>query len=142
MEEKSIAASTEQQATTQTPAEKEGGERLFTQEEVNKIVGERLARYKAKTEPAPEDQREQALKARETRLECREYIQDKGYPRELLDILDTADGEKFKAAAEQLAGLTGSWGRQKGFVTVDMAAPLTSSTPQTDSFAAAFKPKI
>ncbi len=65
-----------QQPTTPTP-EASGGQgkgRTFTQEEVNRIVADRLAREKAKAEPSPADEREQALKAREAKLDCREYL--------------------------------------------------------------------
>lgn len=91
-----------EQSTDSTP-EVSGG-RTFTQEEVNRIVAERLARERAKTEPSPVDEREADLKARESRLSCREFIAEMGYPAELLDILDTSDAERFKATVEKLDG--------------------------------------
>ena len=78
------------------------GAKLFTQEEVNRIISDRLAKERAKAEPK-EDEREQALKARENRMDCREYIAGKKYPVELLDILDTGNAETFKSIADKLA---------------------------------------
>ena len=63
---------TQQQTTTPTP--EETGGRMFTQEEVNRIVSDRLARERAKAEPSPLDEREAAIKARESALDCKEYL--------------------------------------------------------------------
>ena len=96
---------TEPNSTAEDSAGK--GDKLFTQDEVNRIVSERLARERAKSEPSSTDAREQALKARESRLECREYLdtvdisdQFKGV---LLDTLDTSDIERFKEHVEKYA---------------------------------------
>lgn len=94
----------QQPAITPTPEASgaQGSERTFTQEEVNRIVSERLARERAKTEPSAEDAREADLKAREARMDCREYISAAGFPEALLDLFDTSDAEKFKAAVQRL----------------------------------------
>lgn len=92
------------QPATPTP-EASGGQgegRTFTQEEVNRIVADRLARERAKAEPSPADEREQALKAREAKLDCREYLDAQGYPAALLDALDCSDAARFKASVEKL----------------------------------------
>lgn len=98
-----------QQPTTQPAdngSQSEG--KMFTQDEVNRIVSDRLARDREKrTVQQQEDAREQALKARETKLDCREYLSEKKYPVELLDVLDTSDVEKFKAAADKLWSVYG-----------------------------------
>lgn len=61
------------------------------------------------------DEREQALKAREARLDRREYLSSKGHQAELLDILGTSDVEKFKASADRLRELFGAAGcKQEG----------------------------
>ena len=98
---------TQQPATTPTPEASgdQGGARTFTQDEVNRIVSERLARERAKTELSPADEREQAIKAREAKMDCREYISEAGFPAALLDILDTSDFETFKATVEKLDGI-------------------------------------
>lgn len=57
------------------------GEKTFTQEEVNRIVSDRLARERDKSAQQPQEgEREKALKAREARLDCRDYLDSKKYP--------------------------------------------------------------
>ena len=87
-------------------AKGENGGKLFTQDDVNRIVSERLARDRADraAAPSPADEREQALKAREARLDCRDYLDSKKYPAALLDVLDSSDVEKFKAAVDTMVG--------------------------------------
>lgn len=75
------------------------GGKMFTQEDVNRIVSERLAREREKP---MDDEREKNLKAREARLDCRDYLDSKKYPVKLLDLLDHSDVEKFKAAADAM----------------------------------------
>ena len=80
---------------TTNATQTESGEKLFTQEQVNQIVSERLARERSKaaTEQATTD-REKALDAREQALKCRELVAgDKKYP---------ADFDSFKAQADKL----------------------------------------
>ena len=75
------------------------GGKMFTQEDVNRIVSERLAREREKP---VDDERERKLKAREARLDCRDYLDSKKYPAKLLDLLDSSDVEKFKSAADAM----------------------------------------
>ena len=77
-------------STNSTPEENGGSsEKMFTQDDVNRIVSERLAREREKlTQQPKEDEREQALKARENKLDCRDYLDAKKYPAALLDVLD------------------------------------------------------
>ena len=100
---------TTQQPTTQ-PAENgdQSGGKMFTQEDVNRIVSERLARDREKRSTQQQDEeKETALKARESRLDCREYVTEKKYSAELLDLLDTSDVDKFKETVEKLADIFG-----------------------------------
>ena len=129
----------QQQPTTPTPeASGDQGEKLFTQADVDRIVGDRLAR--AKKDRANDD-REAALKAKEARLDCREYLSDKKYPVELLDILDTADVESFKGNVERLAEMFRRTEDTGPTITVDLGAPLSSSPcGNTGAIANAFKP--
>lgn len=82
----------------------DGSGRLFTQEEVNGIIKERLQRQRSK---ADEEHARQLstqaadIAARESRLACKEFLLDSGYPQQLLDILDTSDPETFKSKAEE-----------------------------------------
>ena len=92
-------------ATANTGANGGPGGKVFTQEEVNKIVSDRLAREREKlTQQPQEDEREKALKAREARLDCRDYLDSKKYPSALLDVLDCSDVEKFKTAVDTMVG--------------------------------------
>ena len=96
--------------------------KLFTQEELNRIVSDRLERERKKfsqeAEAAKSEQeaayaeREKNLTARESRLNCREYVKGKGYPEELLDALDTSDYEKFKKSADSVCAALG-WNKPK-----------------------------
>lgn len=107
MNDSNTNQNTEQQtAATPTPeAAGDQGEKLFTQADLDRIIGERLSRERAKAEPSPEDAREADLKAREARLECREYISGEGFPDALLDLFDTSDAEAFKAMIQRLDGI-------------------------------------
>lgn len=142
MENITVNQNPEQQPITPTPEASGGqGEKLFTQAQVNEIVRERLARERAKTEPSPLDEREAALKARESALDCREYLRTNQYSPELADILDTSDTERFKATVEKLAQLPGGFYTGPTF-TIDLTAPLTGSPGRTagTTIADAFKP--
>lgn len=75
------------------------GGKLFTQEEVERMVSQRLALDRGGG-AEPEDERERALRAREARLDCRDYLDSRKLPAALLEVLDCSDVERFKAAVE------------------------------------------
>lgn len=107
--------------TTQPEGNGAPAGKTFTQEEVNKIVSDRLAKERAKQEqpqadPAAEQlaQREKDLSARESRMTCTEYIKEKGLDAALMDIFDTGDAEVFKANVGKLLAL---------YPTIDPAKP-------------------
>ena len=81
-------------------------ERTFTQEEVNRIVSERLARERTKAEPTPEEKKIADLEARESKFTCNEWLAEKGYSDELkagmLEMFDTSNAESFKNNVEKL----------------------------------------
>ena len=84
------------------------GERTFTQEDVNRIVGERLAKEKAKGDAASAE-REQQLAEREKQLANREALYDlkdrlkeMGLPAELLPVLNVQDKDALDKALEAL----------------------------------------
>lgn len=119
------------------------GGKTFTQEEVNRIVSDRLAKERAKAEQPKDDEREKALKAREARLDCRDYLDSKKYPAALLDVLDSSDVEKFKAASDALANKF-----PVAFTEQQTPPPYAAGTgtgrvvfEQNDPVANAFKPK-
>lgn len=96
-------------------------ERTFTQEDVNRIVRDRLVKERAKTPEIPPElqQRIADLDAKESRLSCREYLAERGYPVEMLDILDTSDVNKFKEKTEKLCEVMSRRPQQR-----TMASPL------------------
>ena len=102
-ENKNTAVNTNGNAGATDPAGANAGtQKTFTQEEVNNIVQGRLARERAKNEPTPLELREKELTARETAMSCREYVAEKGYPKELLDLFDTSNVEEFKKKTDKL----------------------------------------
>ena len=84
--------------------------KTFTQEEVNNIVRNRLAEERSKGAPSAEDERERTLKARESRLDCAEWLSKSNrIPKSMLDVLPTDDFENFKAVAEKMEPVFQEW---------------------------------
>jgi hypothetical protein len=136
---------TQQRPANPTPGENggQGGEKVFTQEDVNRIVSDRLAREREKLNQPQEDEREQALKAREARLDCREYLDSKNYPADLLDVLDSSSVDKFKAAVDKLEKIFPAIADAKATTRKGWTPGEPSSKGrQPDAIAAAFRPKI
>lgn len=75
------------------------GERTFTQEEVNRIVSERLAKEKAKAENALAE-REQAISKRERMFEARKKLQENGLSVDLVEVMDTSSDEALDKAID------------------------------------------
>ena len=75
--------------------------RMFTQDEVNNIVRDRLYRERERSS-AQLEERERSLAARESRLECADALKQAGVDSRLLDVLDTSDPEKFKSTLDIL----------------------------------------
>ena len=72
-------------------------DKAFTQEEVNTIVQDRLAKEKAKFDKQLSDMQAQ-IQRREKRLEAREQLQKKGLPVELADLVRLDDDESFNTS--------------------------------------------
>ena len=87
-----------------TPAETTGGQKTFTQDDVNRIVQERLAKDREKASKEL-GEREQELAQREFRLNSRQKLIDKGYPETLLDALNCSSEEAFDKALGIIDGL-------------------------------------
>ena len=77
----------------------EAGEKTFTQEQVNAIVGKRLAEAKASSEAAL-NKREQELNQREMQIRAKELLAEKGLPKSLAEVLKYDDEESLKAAID------------------------------------------
>ena len=82
---------------TNTNPESGAGEKTFTQEDVNKIVSDRLAREKAKGEAALAE-KERQLAERELQLTAKERLAQMGLPAELLDVLNMSSVEAMEKA--------------------------------------------
>lgn len=76
-------------------------DKTFTQEEVNAIVQERLAKEKAKHEKQIEDITA-GITTREKKLEAREKLEKKGLPPELVDLVKLDSDESFNTSLELL----------------------------------------
>lgn len=86
----------ENKATNPNP-ESGAGEKTFSQDDVNRIVGERLAAEKRKGEAALAE-REQQLAQRELLLTAKEKFTESGLPVELLDALNVSSPEAMEKA--------------------------------------------
>ena len=80
-------------------------------------------------------------------MDCREYLDSKGYPAALLEVLDSSDTAKFKAAADKLVELfPGVVPKKQDPVLKGWkpASPDRDGNPDSINarLAAAFKPKI
>lgn len=91
-----------QSESNATPAA--NGGKTFTQDDVNRIVSERLARERAaKPGEDPLAEREAELNKRENVLKCKEYIDgNKDFAPQLMELFDTSDFENFKSSVEKL----------------------------------------
>lgn len=81
------------------PTPQEG--KTFSQEDVNRIVSERLAREKSKPD-ADLAQREQDLQRREFLLSAKETLTARGLSHDLLDALNTSTPETFNKSLDIL----------------------------------------
>lgn len=104
------AGESKPQDDTQPEENGESG-RMFTQEEVNHIVSERLARERAKQISSQEFQ---DLEARENRLKCREYLLSHYYDisahvseemDRLLNLLKPESFEDFRDRLDEIEAL-------------------------------------
>lgn len=144
---------TNQQPTNSTPEVNggQGGEKMFTQEDVNRIVSERLAQERRKLTQQPQEddrekalrEREQALAARESKAKCQDYLAEinvsEKYRQDFLEVLDTSDFDKFKAAVDRLGK---NFIATEKTVGADVANPPANNGGEDPRIAAAFKPKI
>lgn len=87
---------------TDTPADQGAGDkRTFTQEDVNRIVQERLAKEKSKgSGEADFAKREQELAQRELHMSAKELLSEKGLPVQLFEALNCTDRETMEKSIE------------------------------------------
>lgn len=74
-------------------------EKTFTQEQVNAIVGKRLAEAKASNESLL-NKRENELNQREMQIKAKELLAERGLPRELASVMRYDDEESLMKAID------------------------------------------
>ena len=95
------------------------GERTFTQEQVNAIIGERLSKEKAKNDAAFAEreqqfaERERQLANREALVDLKDQLKEMGLPAELLPVLNVQDKPALDKALEALKGYISEQSRKK-----------------------------
>lgn len=88
---------------TQTSTDGTQQGKTFTQEDVNRIVQERLAKEKAKNSgEADLAKREQELAQRELHMTAKEMLTEKGLPAQLFDALNCSDEDTMKKSIATL----------------------------------------
>lgn len=84
------------------------GERTFTQEDVNRIVSERLSKEKAKGDAVLAEreqqfaERERQLANREALVDLKDQLKEMGLPGELFPVLNVQDKEALNTALDAL----------------------------------------
>lgn len=84
------------------------GEKTFTQEQVNAIIGERLAKEKARADAVLVEreqqfaERERQLANREALFDLKDQLKEMGLPAELLPVLNVKDKAALNTALEAL----------------------------------------
>ncbi len=81
-------------------------EKTFTQDEVNRIVSERLARERDKR-TVELDEREKTLRQRELAVIAREKLEEAGLNKELCDVLRFDDETALDEAISKLRNIKG-----------------------------------
>ena len=102
---------------TQTGTEGTQAERTFTQEDVNRIVQERLAKEKSRSTGNTGDEldkRAADLDLRERKLTAREKRQENGLPDYLVDALNMNTDEDFQKSLEAILKMRGEAGSSTG----------------------------
>ena len=90
----------EQSKDLQQASGQQTEEKTFTQEEVNRIVQERLSRTRKDTPDF--EAREKELARKELVLQAKELLSNKGLPKELAGILHFTNEQELKEAVELL----------------------------------------
>ena len=88
-------------------------EKVFTQTDVNRIIGERLSRDKLKGSEEFE-RRETELAERELKFAAKQLLSEKGLPTELAEILKLEDEKSVTDAVAVLSKLIGSNEKETG----------------------------
>lgn len=101
------------------------GEKTFTQEQVNQIISDRLARDRAKGEAALAE-REQQLAQRELLLTAREKLTENGLPVELVDALNVSSPEALEKALSTVKTVMDKYKAEARPIKISGAKPAES----------------
>lgn len=82
-------------------------EKLFTQDDVNRIVGERLARVKNTQTSEDTSERMHELDLRERKLTARERLADLGISKDLLPLVNCTSKETMEESINLIVGQFG-----------------------------------
>lgn len=107
------------------------GEKTFTQEEVNRIVQERLSREKNKTPSEVErslEEREKALAAREQEITFKAALRDRDIPEDVYEALNCTSEETFNKSLEILS----PYFQRANEPILNAVAPTTGNTSTDD----------
>lgn len=88
----------------QNTQQNNGGTKTFTQDDVNRIVQDRLAKDRVKASEEL-DKREQELKDREFRLNSRQKLIERGLPEDFIDVLNCSSEGAFDKALDRIEAL-------------------------------------
>ena len=129
---------TTQQANNTQPEGNGPAGKVFTQEEVNSIVKDRLARERAKSQTAGsgEDSTDQLenekaqleadrkkLQDERNTFECERYCKENGIDTQLVELIGSSNPEDFKKKAETLSSIFArAQAGKSGIVTVNTGA--------------------
>lgn len=117
--------------------------KTFTQEDVNRIVQERLAKEKSKTTGNGEEElkkRAAELDLRERKLTAREKLRENGLPEYLVDALNMNTEDDFQKSMEAVLKMKGEAESKGSKPLCDISFPGTvkNNTPGEDLTRAAF----
>ncbi|MDD6070101.1 MAG: DUF4355 domain-containing protein [Clostridiales bacterium] len=94
----------------------------FSQEDVNRIVGERLAKEKAKTTQELAE-REKQLEQKELEFKAKSMLAEKGYSGELLEAIRCGSDEELTKSLEIIDRVLEQRGLSKADIEMDKTRP-------------------
>lgn len=109
--ENTAKTSAERTQTGAQGAQNQQNDKTFTQEDVNRIVQERLAKERSKGNNTDElIQRTAELDLRERKIKAREELSKNGLPDYLVDALNMQDDESFEKSIKAITKMKGEAG--------------------------------
>lgn len=104
-------------------------EKTFTQEEVNTIIQDRLAKEKEKHKKELSDMQADIAR-REKKLNAQERLTSKGYPKELVDLVNFESDETFNTSLDLIEA---TYKQQQQPQNHNTYAPVSGAASKDDS---------